>query len=88
MFETPALLLGLKGFSITPDCEHGIAPSVSITDGHHKIVFANLCHRLRVAGMVDLDRENRVIDPARIAELIKQSNDNFPETEDYTKLQT
>jgi D-amino-acid dehydrogenase len=88
MFETPAPLLGLKGFSITLDCEHGIAPSVSITDSHHKIVFAKLGHRLRVAGMVDLGRENRDIDPARIAALIKQSKDNFPEAGDYTKVQT
>jgi D-amino-acid dehydrogenase len=88
MFDTRAPLLGLKGFSITLDCEHGIAPSVSITDSHHKIVFAKLGHRLRVAGMVDLGRENRDIDPARIAALIKQSKDNFPEAGDYAKVQT
>ena len=73
MFNTRAPLLGLKGFSITLDCEHGIAPSVSITDSHHKIVFAKLGHRLRVAGMVDLGLENRDIEPARIAALIKQA---------------
>ena len=88
MFETPAPLLGLKGFSITLDCEYGIAPSVSITDSHHKIVFAKLGHRLRVAGMVDLGRENRDIEPARIAALIKHAKDNFPEAGDYTKVQT
>lgn len=87
-FDTYAPLLGLKGFSITLDCEQGIAPSVSITDSHHKIVFAKLGHRLRVAGMVDLGRENRDIDPARIAALIKQSQDNFPEAGDYAKVQT
>jgi D-amino-acid dehydrogenase len=87
-FDTRAPLLGLKGFSITLDCEHGIAPSVSITDSHHKIVFAKLGHRLRVAGMVDLGRENRDIDPSRIAALIKQARDNFPDAGDYAKVQT
>jgi D-amino-acid dehydrogenase len=38
--------------------------------------------------MVDLGRENRDIDPARIAALIKQSKDNFPEAGDYAKVQT
>ncbi len=87
-FDTRAPLLGLKGFSITLDCEQGIAPSVSITDSHHKIVFAKLGHRLRVAGMVDLGRENRDIDPSRMAALIKQAQDNFPEAGDYSKVQT
>jgi D-amino-acid dehydrogenase len=87
-FDTRAPLLGLKGFSMTLDSEHGIAPSVSITDSHHKIVFAKLGHRLRVAGMVDLGRENRDIDPKRIATLIKQAQDNFPEAGDYNKVQT
>jgi D-amino-acid dehydrogenase len=87
-FGTRAPLLGLKGFSITLDCEDGIAPSVSITDSHHKIVFAKLGQRLRVAGMVDLGRENRDIDAARIGALIKQAQDNFPDAGDYSKVQT
>ena len=87
-FDTHAPLLGLKGFSITLDCEHGIAPSVSITDSHHKIVFAKLGHRLRVAGMVDLGRENRNIEAPRMAALIAQARDNFPNAGDYTKVQT
>jgi D-amino-acid dehydrogenase len=87
-FETRAPLLGLKGFSITLDCEHGIAPSMSITDSHHKIVFAKLGHRLRAAGMVDLGRENREVDANRIAALIQQARDNFPDAGDYDKVQT
>jgi D-amino-acid dehydrogenase len=87
-FDTQAPLLGLKGYSITLDCEHGIAPSLSITDSHHKIVFAKLGHRLRVAGMVDIGRENLDIEPVRIAALVKQSKDNFPEAGDYSKVQT
>jgi len=87
-FETRAPLLGLKGFSITLDCEHGIAPSMSITDSHHKIVFAKLGHRLRAAGMVDLGRENREVDANRIAALVQQARDNFPDAGDYDKVQT
>jgi D-amino-acid dehydrogenase len=87
-FNTRAPLLGLKGFSITLDCEQGIAPSMSITDSHHKIVFAKLGHRLRAAGMVDLGRENREVDANRIAALIQQARDNFPDAGDYGKVQT
>ena len=87
-FDTRAPLLGLKGFSITLDCEKGIAPSMSITDSHHKIVFAKLGHRLRAAGMVDLGRENREVDANRIAALIQQARDNFPDAGDYGKVQT
>ena len=87
-FDTRAPLLGLKGFSITLDCEQGIAPSMSITDSHHKIVFAKLGHRLRAAGMVDLGRENREVDAKRIAALIQQARDNFPDAGDYGKVQT
>lgn len=87
-FDTRAPILGLKGFSITLDCEQGIAPSMSITDSHHKIVFAKLGHRLRAAGMVDLGRENREVDANRIAALIQQARDNFPDAGDYGKVQT
>ena len=87
-FDTRAPLLGLKGFSITLDCEQGIAPSMSVTDSHHKIVFAKLGHRLRAAGMVDLGRENREVDANRIAALIQQARDNFPDAGDYSKVQT
>ena len=87
-FDTRAPLLGLKGFSITLDCEKGIAPSMSITDSHHKIVFAKLGHRLRAAGMVDLGRENREVDANRIAALIQQARDNFPDAGDYSNVQT
>ena len=87
-FDTRAPLLGLKGFSITLDCEQGIAPSMSITDSHHKIVFAKLGHRLRAAGMVDLGRENREVDANRIAALIQQARDNFPDAGDYSNVQT
>ena len=86
-FDTRAPLLGLKGFSITLDCEHGMAPSMSITDSHHKIVFAKLGHRLRAAGMVDLGRENREVDAKRIAALVRQARDNFPDAGDYTNVQ-
>ena len=87
-FDTRVPLLGLKGYSITLDCEKGIAPSVSITDSHHKIVFAKLGHRLRVAGMVDLGRENLEVDPLRIKALVRQARDSFPDAGDYDKIQT
>ncbi len=40
------------------------------------------------AGIVDLGRENRELDANRIAALIQQARDNFPEAGDYGKVQT
>ena len=46
----------LKGYSITlaVDGAPGAAPRVSVTDSAHKVVFARLGSRLRVAGMAEL----------------------------------
>ena len=52
------------------------------------VVFAKLGHRLRAAGMVDLGRENREVDAKRIAALVQQARDNFPDAGDYTNVQT
>lgn len=76
-------LLGLKGYSITINCAGGVAPSISITDSHHKLVFARLGDRLRVAGMVDMGTENLDIPRRRIAALSRQARDNFPLAGDY-----
>jgi D-amino-acid dehydrogenase len=80
-------LLGLKGYSITiKSGERHRAPTVSITDNHHKIVFAKLDGRLRVAGMVELGECDTDIDAARIDTLTRQARENFPEAGDFSEL--
>ena len=76
-------LLGLKGYSLTLDCARGLAPTLSITDSRNKIVFARLGDRLRVAGMVDMGNERTDIPARRLATLIRQAREVFPQAGDY-----
>ncbi|WP_321854633.1 D-amino acid dehydrogenase [Paraburkholderia tropica] len=79
----------LKGYSLTlPDArEHG-APRVSVTDAHHKVVYAPLGERLRIAGMVDLTGMSAHADRERIALLTRQARETFPQAGDYDAIQT
>jgi D-amino-acid dehydrogenase len=76
-------ILGLRGYSITLDCSGGLAPDVSVTDSHHKIVFARIGERLRVAGMVDVGSEAADLPADRLKTLISQAMDTFPRAGNY-----
>ncbi|WP_321818049.1 MULTISPECIES: D-amino acid dehydrogenase [unclassified Paraburkholderia] len=79
----------LKGYSLTLPATHATgAPRVSVTDAHHKVVYAPLGERLRVAGMVDLTGMSAHADPARIALLTRQARETFPDAGDYDAAQT
>jgi len=60
-----------------------MAPTLSITDSRNKIVFARLGDRLRVAGMVDMGNERTDMPPRRLATLIRQAREVFPQAGDY-----
>lgn len=76
----------LKGYSLTvPVRPQDRAPSVSITDAHHKIVFARLGEELRVAGMVDLAGYDKRIDPVRVAALARRTQETFPGCGDFSR---
>ncbi|ONG50234.1 D-amino acid dehydrogenase small subunit [Pseudoroseomonas deserti] len=77
----------LRGYSLTaPITPKG--PRLSITDLHHKIVFAPLGGRLRVAGMVDLGRAVDATESARLALLQRQARTALPEAADYDRAET
>lgn len=79
----------LKGYSLTlPDASAQGAPRVSVTDAHHKVVYAPLGERLRIAGMVDLTGMSAHADNERIALLTRQARETFPEAGDYGAIQT
>lgn len=68
----------LKGYSITarildPD---GV-PRASVTDAAHKVVYARIGDRLRVAGVVEIRGHDRRIDPLRIDELVGHTRKAF-----------
>ncbi len=79
----------LKGYSLTlPTARAPGAPRLSVTDAHHKVVYAPLGERLRIAGMVDLTGMSAQADQARIALLTRQARETFPDAGDYRAAQT
>lgn len=71
----------LKGYSITLDvaAATGAAPTVSVTDAAHKVVFARLGNRLRAAGMAELVGHDASIPAARIDTLLAATRAVFPQ---------
>jgi len=77
-------LYPLLGYSLTvPVGPNHKPPQVSITDSDHKIVYALLGNRLRVAGMADISGLHAVAKPARAALLLRQARETFPEAGAY-----
>ncbi|MDR2366334.1 MAG: D-amino acid dehydrogenase [Zoogloeaceae bacterium] len=68
-----------KGYSATlnlaPDA---LAPSVSITDDDHKLVFSRLGNRLRVAGTAEFNGYDLALNPARCRALLARAEELFP----------
>jgi len=85
---TPLLLrpLGLrlpvypaKGYSATIAlADDSVAPTVSLTDDQHKLVFSRLGQRLRVAGTAEFAGFNTDINAARCRALLARSYSLFP----------
>lgn len=73
-------LCPLQGYSLTlpyPSLP-GIAPAVSVTDYGHKIVYARLGDRLRIAAMVDIGYADAGIRPQRLNALKRIVAESFP----------
>ena len=69
-----------KGYSATLDlAPDSIAPSVSLTDDGHKIVFSRLGQRLRIAGTAEFNGYNTELNPVRCAALMQRAHRLFPE---------
>jgi D-amino-acid dehydrogenase len=69
-----------KGYSATiPLSENSVAPSVSLTDDGHKIVFSRLGQRLRIAGTAEFNGYNTELNTVRCQALIERTHTLFPE---------
>ncbi len=69
----------LKGYSITVPLEAGDeAPTVSLTDDSHKLVFSRLGDRLRVAGTAELNGYNTDVNDMRCQAIVRRTFDLFP----------
>ena len=77
-----------KGYSATlavADPAH--APTVSITDDEHKLVFSRLGDRLRCAGTAELSGWSDAIDPVRASAIVRGAKALFPQAGDYEKAE-
>lgn len=69
-----------KGYSATLTLSAAsVAPTVSLTDDGHKIVFSRLGDRLRIAGTAEFNGFNTELNPVRCAALIRRATQVFPE---------
>lgn len=68
-----------KGYSVTiPVAADSLAPSVSLTDDGHKIVFSRLGERLRVAGTAEFTGYDTSINQARCEAIVRRTFALFP----------
>jgi D-amino-acid dehydrogenase len=70
----------MKGYSVTFPANH-YAPSISLTDGEHKIVYSRLNDRLRVAGTAEFAGYNSDIRPQRITPIVRAVKALLPKCE-------
>lgn len=81
-------LYPLKGYSLTVDLKPSDrVPEISVTDSAKKIVYARLGNTLRIAAMVDMGDSTKTIPPKRMAQLIEQAQEVFPDLNYQTAIQ-
>ncbi len=68
-----------KGYSVTfPVCDPAKAPTVSLTDDEHKLVFSRLGERLRVAGTAETAGYDTTLNEHRARVILKRTLEIFP----------
>lgn len=73
-----------KGYSATlAVTDAARAPSVSITDDEHKMVYSRLGNRLRCAGTAELAGWNDTMTPVRATAIVKNAKALFPGAGDF-----
>jgi len=71
-----------KGYSATfPLLEDSVAPTVSLTDDGHKIVFSRLGDRLRVAGTAEFTGYDTSLNDVRCQALVCRTQAIFPQVQ-------
>ena len=73
-----------KGYSATYAVQdEARAPTVSLTDDGHKLVFSRLGDRLRVAGTCELNGYTRELNTTRCEAITRRTRELFPDACDY-----
>tara|TARA_B100000315_G_scaffold260099_1_gene319274 strand:+ start:1420 stop:2670 length:1251 start_codon:yes stop_codon:yes gene_type:complete len=74
----------VKGYSITvPTAGHNGAPTVSLTDNDHKLVFSRVGERMRVAGTAEFTGYDTELNDRRVTSLRDLAQKLFPNAGDY-----
>ncbi len=80
----PCNVYPAKGYSATfPVLDPAGAPSVSLTDSSHKIVFSRLGDRLRMAGTAELSGYSRSLNTGRCESMTRLARELFPDALDF-----
>jgi len=76
-----------KGYSATfPVLRPQAAPTVSLTDSSHKVVFSRLGDRLRMAGTAELSGYSRSLNTGRCEALTRLARELFPDALDFERV--
>ena len=81
-YNIPLLIEPVKGYSFTIPANDE-APSCSLTDADHKIVFARLHSEMRIAGLADFDGDDMSLKEDRLATLKGFAERLLPNIGDY-----
>lgn len=80
----PCNVYPAKGYSATfPVLAPERAPTVSLTDSSHKVVFSRLGNRLRMAGTAELAGYDRSLNAARCDAMLRLARELFPDALDF-----
>jgi len=83
----PCMVYPAKGYSATyPVTDSARAPTVSLTDSAHKVVFSRLGDKLRVAGTAELSGYSRALNTARCEALTALTRELFPGALDLDRV--
>jgi len=75
----------IKGYSITVPATDS-APDVCVTDMDHKMVFARIGDRLRIAGLADIVAYDDSLDESRLKHLLTVAKKVFPKAGNYDEI--
>jgi D-amino-acid dehydrogenase len=78
----------VKGYSITvPTAGYNGAPTVSLTDNDHKLVFSRIGERMRVAGTAEFNGYDTEMNDERAGSIRDVAQSLFPNAGDFSKTE-
>lgn len=80
-------ILPLKGYSLTLRASEQ-SPRVSVASAEHRIVFARLGNRLRVAGLAHIRGDEAETDPRAVDELLVTARHVFSQAADFDSVES